>query len=282
MKLVKLNSVVSMYEKPVLGSVSGKNLVMALTIDKSTLNKKIKLGIAREIVNRKGSVDVFKFVDKSKLIIVKSKSLLKWYKVKDLKIQGMKKIIKELTKKDTFFIGLEDPDIWVDKKGLKHVFFTIAFKYKNKLDYDIYLGHAKGESFDNLEATTPVLFPIKKKKIRGFKELAIPLVKNNKIILTEMGLVSKNKWISVIASVKTNNKKSWQYIKNVLDPRKIRHSWCNRHVSPCCFLPIKVNGLLVGIINGRGKSKVVHGKEIFGKFCPGLIFLALLHILNKK
>ena len=82
----------------------------------------------------------------------------------------MDKIINQLGKTKSYFIGIEDPDIFINKD--KHVFFTIAFKKKNDDGYWMYLGHAKGKSLDKLKASMPVLSP--QTNIDGFKESTLP------------------------------------------------------------------------------------------------------------
>ena len=109
----KLNEIVSMCEKPVLGKVKAEKRYMALSVDKSTLKDKTKLGIAREITKSQGHPDVPGFIDESKLIIVKSNDLLNWIKISDLKINNIESIIEKISGKDKYFIGLEDPDIFV-------------------------------------------------------------------------------------------------------------------------------------------------------------------------
>ncbi len=264
----KLNSIVSMYVKPALGNVSGKNPVMALAVDKKSKNP--YSGVARVIVKRKGNVDVSGYLDKSKLIIVESKDLLNWKKVCDLKIKGIDEVIKNLEKKDRFFIGLEDPDIY-NEKGIKHLYFTIPFKLKDKKKYAIFLGHAKGKRLDNLEATAPLLGPINK-DICGFKEIAIS---PGNFHLSEMGIIknqNKTEGVSVISLIKSKNlKDNWNFEKIILDPKKLKYDWVMGHLSPCCFLPIQIKGLFVGIINGRAPSKKIGNKVSYGKFHPGLI-----------
>lgn len=262
-KWIKLNSIVSYYSKPVYGSVKSKRRVMALSVDKEGKGK-LK-GVVRVITSSKGNVDIPGFVDKSKLIIVESRDGLKWKKVKDLKIKGMDEVVKKLSSKDKYFIGLEDSDI-ITKNGIKHLYFTIAFKFRRKYGHEVYLGHAFGSDLENLEATMPVLSPIGK-KIRGFKEVSIG---PKGINLTEMQIHIGKKDFSAIGAVK-NNGGVWKYLDIVLDPRKLKYSWCKGETSPCVLLNIKKENLVVGIINGREVEKKINGKRIYGKFRPGLI-----------
>lgn len=277
MKLIKLNNAVSMYPKPVLGTVKeGDKRFMALSVDRKS--KFPYIGVAREITkSNKNNPNIIKNIDESKLIAIQSKDKLRWKKIHDLKIKGIDEVIKKLSGEDKYFIGLEDPDIWQDKKGIEHLYFTIAFKYKHKAGFEIYLGHAYGKTLNKLTATPPVLSPIIKKGIRGFKEASISILnkKDYRINLTEAQIVKKNKNYSVIAKAKAKDmSKPWEYLKIVLDPRRIKYDWCNGELSSCCFLPkefISYDNLLVGIINGREHKKINHRKKIYGKFCPGLI-----------
>ncbi|MFH1501112.1 MAG: hypothetical protein ABIE22_04180 [archaeon] len=268
----KINRVVSYYEKPVLGEVNPKIRCLSLSTDKSTLKNKIKLGLARKITHSQGNVDIPGFIDEGKLIIVSSLDLLNWKKVGDLKIYGIKEFIKKLSSNDKYFIGLEDPDIFVEK-DIKHVYFTIAFKYKKKWGYEVFLGHAQGSSLDNLTATTPSLSPLKDQKISGFKECSISPVKTKeeRFALNEALLNEENKDRSIITLSKIEDiSKEWKFLKILLDPHKQKFNWCKGHLSPCRFIGEHKN-LLVGIINGREPSKIISNKKIYRKFRPGLI-----------
>jgi hypothetical protein len=152
----KLNSAIEMYSEPCLGNLKGETRFMALSIDK---NSSPYLGIARQITKSQGSIDVPGFVDESKLILVKSENLLKWEKIHDLEIKHINDVIHEISSDNKYFIGLEDPDILTDEKGIKHVYFSIAFKLKQTQGYEVYLGHALGRTLDSLKATSPVLKP---------------------------------------------------------------------------------------------------------------------------
>ena len=274
MPLKPINKIVSYYPKPALGTIKeGDTRYMALSVDKESINP--YFGLAREITKSKGSVDIPGFVDESKLIIVQSKDLLSWEKISDLKIKGIEKIIKELSGNDKYFIGLEDPDIYIENK-LKQVFFTIAFKYKNKTGYEVYLGHAQGKSLNNLTATQPNLSPILNKNIRGFKEVAISPIKiNGKMInLTEAQIVEKEEISAIEFSKAKSMSKPWKHLGIALDPTEMRYRWCRGHLSPCYFFPkdfVNYNNLLICIVNGREPDKSTNNQKVYGKFRPGLI-----------
>jgi hypothetical protein len=263
-----------MYPKPVFGTVKAEQRVMAISIDKKTKNP--YLGLAREITKSQGTPDKPGFIDESKLIIVESKNALKWNKKSDLRIKGIDKIITELSGKDKYFIGLEDPDI-INERKIKHVYFTIAFKYKKKVGYAVYLGHAQGDSIENLTATKPVLSPFG--EFRGFKEVTISPInkKGYRINLSEAQLVIKNEELSVTISAEGKDlSKPWKFKEIVLDPRKMKYNWCKGETSPMILFPkdfisLKSKELVVGIINGREVKKIVNGEKVHGKFRPGLI-----------
>ncbi len=274
MKFKKLNKIVSYSESPCL--IKKHHKLMALTIDKNTLNKKTKYGIAREVTKRKGKVNIQGFIDKSKLIIVKSEDLFKWEKEKDLQIKGIEKQIKKLTKPDLEFLGLEDPDICHKKRKI-HLFFTIAFKKKKEQAFEVFLGHAKGKDLNNLKATKPFLAPhLKKiKTIEGYKEISI--FPSKKYALVEKGHGTTGTKIA-LAKIKSFSKKLKE-IKVLLDPAELNYSWCNGELSTGPIIDKKIfqyKDHLVGFINARSKSKKTKNKTIYSKYKIGLI------LINKK
>jgi hypothetical protein len=265
MKLVKINKAVSMYSEPAFGSVDENIRYMALTIDSSTLNKKVKFGLAREITKSIGDVDKPGFVDQSKLIIVKSNNLLRWKKYSDLNIKGMDSIIEELSKEDRYFIGLEDPDIWIDEKKLKHIYFTIAFKYKEQKGYKLYLGHAQGKELTKLTATKPV--------IENNKEIAISPVKNNgfRYVLTESWTSKSEEGMGLLKAKDMN--KNWEFLRLAIKPKEEDSSWCSKYASPCKIIDspyTNIDGNLLGVCTGHARRQVKNGVEYRGDFLPGL------------
>ena len=275
----KLNQYVKILDKPVLGSEKqedGKRY-MALCIEPKSKNP--YRGIAREIINRQGSPDIPGFLDKSKLIIVESYDLLNWEIVGDLKLKKLEKIIIKLLKNQQDkkeFIGLEDPDILVDESGTKHVYFTIPFKYKEMDWYDVYVGHAEGDSLDNLTVTLPVLEKINE-EISGFKEICPSPILNNggRFVLAEtfVNRGVERKYSAISVSKAKNLFEKWNYIKLVHDPEKESKKWCAGHSSPCRFFDanmLKHGKYLVGIMNGREPTEEINGKKYYKKFRPGL------------
>jgi len=255
-----------MYPEPALGSVDENIRYMALTVDYSTLNNKIKYGLARQITKSVGDIDKPGFVDESKLIVVKSGDLLKWEKDSDLKINGIEKIIDKLSKKDRYFIGLEDPDIWIDEKtNIKHIYFTIAFKYKEQKGHKLYLGHAQGKELISLSATKPV--------IENNKEIAISPIKNKnfRYILTESWTNKSEEGIGLLKAKDMD--KDWKFIGLALKPKEEDFSWCSKYASPCKLIDSSYTNIkdnLLSICTGHAQRQIKNGVEYRGDFLPGL------------
>ncbi len=283
----KINSAVQMWDKPALGTLDQKDgkRYMALCIDPSSKNP--YRGIARQVVDREGDVDVSGYVDISKLVLVESDDLLNWRETGDLKIKGLEKILEKLVKgdrKNKLFVGLEDPDIFIGGDGMKHVYFTIPFVYErdgNKTN-DVYVGHAFGKSLNHLTATDPVLNGINK-KIRGFKEICpVPLERNKRLVMSETSVYKgksliyggKDKEYSATGLSQAEDLAGeWKFLKLIHDPEEDPKEWCAGSSSPCrIFDPkiLNINGSLVGIMNGRELPEITEGKILYKKFRPGL------------
>lgn len=274
-----LNRAVKMYSEPVLEKTLGQEHIMALSVDKDNHGNELR-GLVRVVVKREGDVNISGIIDRSELYVVRSEDGLKWEQVKKLEIRGIEKVILKYKKQGSEFVGLEDPDIWTEN-GKKHVYFTMPFVgynlfqgQGNGLSNLAFLVHAEGSNLDNLVATEPVLKPILKQGINGFKEVAISPVEKNQ---TRINLIeAETRDASVITAVKSADMgKNWEYLKIALHPKETGYEWCAEHLSPCTFLPEKFldpgKNLLVGIVNGREKSKIINGEKIYGKFRPGLI-----------
>ncbi len=272
----RLNSAVDIYTKPVY---KVDRPAMALYALERKSNGKY-LGIIREIVKREGDVITPGYLDRSKLFIVESKDRLSWKKVKELGIIGIDKIIQDCNLGDMEFIGLEDPDTFAEKKII-HVYFTMAYKLVNQEGFATFLGHAYGKDLDNLVATKPVLSPDMSniEKIAGFKEATISPVKHNgkRINLAESGYrvgFGSEGVSTIIAAEARDLGKPWKFLGTVVDPAHMQYEWVKGHVSPVeIFAPDFLNHgkLLVGILNGREKTKEINGRKVFGRFSVGLM-----------
>lgn len=279
MKWKKINEYVSMLEKPALGTINqhdGKRY-MALCID--PLSKKPYRGIARQVTKRIGNVNVPGYADISNLVIVESKNMLKWEIKEELNINRISEIIAGLLKgqeNEKELIGLEDPDIIIDENGTKHVYFTIAFRYKNREGYDAHLGHAKGKIMEELTAEETVLDGLNE-KIRGFKELCfLPDQKEEKkYALAETEISEKDgETFPGMGLIKSDfSGRKWKFIEIAHNPKEEKRKWCEGESSPCRIFNPKImshKGYLVGIMNGREPEEISNGARHYGKFRPGL------------
>jgi len=251
--------------------------VMAIALDPST---QYQQGVIRCITSREGDVTVKGYVDRSELHRVIGESLEHFTIGDRIKIQGESEIIQTLTDKGYEFIGLEDPDIWIDSEtGLTHLYFTIPIKpIDQNLDKSkkikIHLGHAVGKNLNSLEMTMPVLMD---SYDLSAKELSIaPINKNGfRYNLIESRDRSAETTYSVVMSVITDDMgKSWKYSKIVFHPAEHKIPWIGGHASPGPLFSKKFidvgEGKLLGLINGREANKIVDGKTTYGMFSVGL------------
>ncbi|HAS95471.1 MAG: hypothetical protein UY31_C0015G0008 [Candidatus Wolfebacteria bacterium GW2011_GWE1_48_7] len=173
-KRKKINDAAVMYTVPAIGGVGPNDeLVMALTVDTSTTGSSCIRGLVRIITKRIGNENMPGYIDTSELCHVESRDGLTWRKTTPLVIKGIDMIVENIANDiGGIFWGLEDHSIWIDERGIKHVYFTIAFGLGKKQGYRVYLGHAEGETLASLVATNPVLSPITRVN-KGFKEVVI-------------------------------------------------------------------------------------------------------------
>jgi len=251
--------------------------VMAITLDPRTNYKE---GIARCIVSREGEVGVKGFTDRSELHKIYGESLEKYKIGERLNIKNEEEVIDKLMNEELDFIGLEDPDIWIDEDtNLMHVYFTIPLISKNKKENNnkskIHLGHAVGKNLDSLEMTLPVIMVENDKRA---KEISIaPINKQGfRYNLFESKDRSDDISYSVVkvATVKDMGK-DWEYGETVFHPKDHNIPWIAGHASPGPLFPksfIDVGeGKLLGIINGReANQKMPDGQIKYGIFSIGL------------
>lgn len=246
--------------------------IMALHLDP---RDETDLAVVRAIESREGRVDVGGFVDRSKLHLVKQRSPLDFEIKDELEIKGIDRYVSELSEDDYEFIGLEDPDIWVDD-GRTHLFYTIALLNRRTKDTRIYLGHAEGENLQSLEATEPVLGTENK----GAKEAAIPREnsRGNRITLVESGDARNGTVYSVLRSAVADDiGEPWEFNELALHPADTEYvyDWCAGHVSTGPLLPESFadigENLQLGFLNGREENTRSDGKDEFGQFSVGLM-----------
>lgn len=249
--------------------------VMAITLDPQSGYKK---GIIRCITNRSGDVGIKGFVDKSDLHTIKGDTLEHFDIGSRLTITNESEIINQLEGKDCDFIGLEDPDIFIDEDaGLTHVYFTIAFRSKTKDQFLTHLGHAVGKDLDSLEMTMPILMANEKTNFYGVKEVSIaPLNQHGfRYNLVETGREDDGVEYSIVqVAIAEDMGKPWKFGEIAFHPKEHKIPWIAGHASPAPFLPktfidIGKNKLL-GIINGREANQEINGKTQYGMFSVGL------------
>ena len=249
--------------------------IMAITLDPQTHYKD---GVIRCITKREGDVEVKGYVDRSELYKIKGDSLERLELGQKLKIKNEEEIINQLTSKGWDFIGLEDPDIWIDAKtDLTHLYFTIPIipKEKSKKEKSkIHLGHAVGRSLDSLEMTIPVL--LDNGKFRA-KELSVAPVNKKGFrfnLIESKDRQTGTSYSIVQVAVAKDMGKPWEYGNIVFHPKDHNIPWIGGHASPGPlfsknFIDIG-DGKLLGIINGREANKKVDNKIKYGMFSVGL------------
>src|SRR4051812_45990632 len=100
--------------------------VMAIALDPRTGYKE---GIARCILSRDGDISVSGYIDRSALYKIKGNSLEHFEIGEKIEIKNQEEIVRKIAGDDGDFIGLEDPDIWIDEeKDLMHIYFTMPVK----------------------------------------------------------------------------------------------------------------------------------------------------------
>ena len=246
--------------------------VMALALDPSCDYEK---GIIRCITSREGDVAKKGYVDRSVLCHVE-KNKSGTYEIREkVCIKNEHEIIEKLNMQKLDFIGLEDPDIWIDDKtGMKHIYFTIPLLDKKNNNSIIHLGHAQGKSLDDLEMTMPVLA---EKEGFGAKEVSIaPLNKKGfRYNLVESSDHDKGYWYSTVrVAIARDMEGVWEFGETVLHPKEKNIAWIGEHASPGPLLPksfIDVGeGKCLGFLNGRGVKEKIGSEFKYGAFSVGL------------
>ena len=245
--------------------------VMAIALDPRTGYKK---GIVRCITSRSGDLAFKGNVDRSELHKINGDSLEHFEIGERLNIKNESEIVDKLKDKDGDFIGLEDPDIWIDEKtDLMHVYFTIPIILKNKKTV-IHLGHAMGKDLDSLEMTEPVL--LANEKFRA-KEVSIAPVNTKGF---RYNLFESSHTVTQIAIAK-NMSKPWKFGKIAFDPKEHNIPWIASGTSPGplfskSFIDVGENKLL-GVMNGCGTNQKIGKETKYGDFSIGLFIYDYEH-----
>lgn len=246
---------------------------MAITLDPRTNYKE---GIARCITSRSGDLMFRGNTDRSELHKIRGSSLEHFEIGERLNIKNEKEIIEKLVKEGDDFIGLEDPDIWIDEKtDLMHVYFTIPIIPKNKNEkVNVHLGHAFGKNLDSLEMTMPVLLGTYK---IGAKEVSIAPVNSKGFrynLIESKDRQNDTTYSTVKVAISKEMGEPWEYGETVFHPKEHNISWIAGHASPGPlfsknFIDVGKNKLL-GVINGREVNQKVDDKIKYGMFSVGL------------
>lgn len=247
--------------------------MMALALDP---NSEYTRGIIRCITSREGDIEVKGSIDRSELYTVSGGA--EHFNVEGrLHIKNEQEIIKKLGGGDLDFLGLEDPDIYIDENTrLMHVYFTMPFISKDKKEEHsrIHLGHAIGKDIDSLEMVMPVLQSDAKDTA---KEVSIA-PENSKGIrfnLFESSAVEDGTWYSTVRiGIAEDMNKPWVFGKTVFHPKEHAIHWAGGHASPGPLFSkdfIDVGeGKLLGIMNGREANQKVGETVKYGMFSVGL------------
>jgi hypothetical protein len=254
--------------------------VMAIALDPRTDYHR---GVIRCITSREGDVQVKGYVDRSELHLTQGDSLEKFTIGKRLDIKNELEIINTINESKLDFIGLEDPDIWIDEKAdLMHLYFTIPLISKEKSRNKIHLGHAMGKDLNSLEMTPPVLIADVQ---GGAKEVSIaPLnTKGFRYNLVESAdRIDGTKYSVVRLAVAHDMGKDWKFGDIVFHPAQHNISWIAGHASPGPLFSenfIHVGeGKRLGIINGREANQdAADGTTKYGMFSVGLFIYDYEH-----
>lgn len=251
--------------------------VMAITLDPQT---QFKDGVIRCITHREGDVTVKGYVDRSELYRVKGTSLEHFDISNRLIIKNEKEILYSLIPEGWDFIGLEDPDIWVDSEtNLMHLYFTIPIKPSEKMHsmgekIKIHLGHAVGKDLDSLEMTMPVLMDSGQ---LSAKEVSIAPLNSNGFrynLIESRDRQAETTYSIVKIAIAEDMGKPWKYGETAFHPKEHNIPWIGGHASPGPLLSksfIDVgDGKLLGIMNGREANKKIGDKIKYGMFSIGL------------
>ncbi len=268
-------------------------LVMALTLDPQSGYRK---GVLRCITSRSGEIGVKGNVDRSVLHIISGNTLADFTIGERLTIKGEDELIAHLNPDGLDFLGLEDPDIWIDEAtGRTHLYFTIPLvdSRSNKLYHStktrVSVGHAEGDSLASLVMTEPVLRARERDYANSFaKEVSIAPVNKRGVRLNLFESSDQRKdpfydqtrqkgftsFSTVRVAITEDMGKPWQWGETVFHPADHKIPWIAEHASPGplmsrAFIDVG-EGKLLGFMNGR-EASIANGKETeYRKFSVGL------------
>ena len=193
-----------------------------------------------------------------------------------LDIKNESEIIAQIYTPVLKFIGLEDPDIWIDtEKDLMHLYFTLpVVNTINENKSTTHLGHAVGKDLNSLAMTAPALLA---NEHYGAKELSVAPVntKGFRYNLVESSDKVGDTVYSVVRVVLSEDMGTpWEFGEIAFHPHTSGLAWIAGHASPGPLLSknfIDVGeGKLLGIMNGCEANQIIDGKTKYGDFLTGL------------
>lgn len=247
--------------------------VMAITLDKRF---DYKVGVIRSIISRTGDMLVSGSLDRSALYKISGEDLEHFEIGEKLIIKNQDELIEKIGGDDMDFIGLEDPDIWIDEENnILHLYFTIAFKYKNKKGYNVSLGHAFGADLDSLVMTEPVLMD---DGYNSAKEVSIAPLNSRGFrynLIESSDYLNGEHYSTVRLAISKDMGGSWEFGEVAFHPAEHNIKWLGGHASPGPLFPKSFIDIgknkLVGILNGRESDTFIDGEKVArGVFAVGL------------
>ncbi|MEI7462940.1 MAG: hypothetical protein WCK03_00925 [Candidatus Taylorbacteria bacterium] len=247
--------------------------VMAIALDPRTNYRE---GVIRCITSREGDVTVSGYIDRSELHKAVGSSLENFSIGNKLNVKNEAEITNRLKQEGLDFIGLEDPDIWIDEKNdLLHLYFTLPLV--NAVEHNknqIHLGHAVGKNLDSLEMTVPAL---RADAIGGAKELSVAPINRQgfRYNLVESSKKESDFTYSVVRlALAPDMGKPWKFGEIIFHPKEHKIPWIGGHASPGpLFSENFINmgaGKRLGLMNGREANQRIDGETKYGMFSIGL------------
>lgn len=260
-----MNKAYTQHQGKVIETSSTYPLVMAIALDPRTNYKE---GVLRCITHRDGDVMIKGYTDKSELHKVKGDSLEHYEIGGKINIKGEREVVNSLMKPGLDFIGLEDPDIWIDENtDLMHLYFTIPLICNDKTmphTSNVHLGHAVGRNLDSLVMTEPAL--LADSEGRYAKEVSIAPLNSKGIRFNLVESCTREKGVkysTVRVAIAEDMGKPWKFGETAFNPVEHNIPWIAHHASPGPLFPesfIDVGkGKRLGVLNGREKS-IINGE----------------------
>jgi hypothetical protein len=260
------------HEGRVINTDTSFTHVMAIALDPRS---QYLDGVIRCIKSREGDLTVAGYIDRSELRRVKGTSLEQFEIGEKISIQGEVELINKITHPGYEFIGLEDPDIWIDESTDElHLYFTLPLVHAVPGKGHPHLGHAVGKSLNSLVMTEPVLFA---DSHSGAKELSIAPMNSQgfRYNLVESSKKEPDFTYSVVrVALAKDMRADWQFGDIIFHPKEQGIPWIGGHASPGPLFSKKFievgEGKVLGIMNGREANKRVGHKITYGMFSVGL------------